>query len=57
MKVMKDVPSSFQHIITNVEAYETWKNNMNNHMTTSGHFYYIIMNKHEQYQIIFIPSA
>jgi hypothetical protein len=22
---MKDVPSSSQHIITKVEAYETWK--------------------------------
>jgi hypothetical protein len=30
---------------------------MNNHMTSSEHFYYIIMNKHEQYRVIFIPSA
>jgi hypothetical protein len=33
------------------------ENNMNNHMTSLGYFYYIIMNKHEQYQITFIPSA
>jgi hypothetical protein len=30
---------------------------MNNHITSSEHFYYIIMNKHEQYRITFIPSA
>jgi hypothetical protein len=53
---MKDVPSSSQHIIMKVEAYEM-ENNMNNHMTSSAHFYYIIMNKHEQYQVIFVPSA
>jgi hypothetical protein len=33
------------------------ENNMNNHMLLSKYFYYIIMNKHEQYQITFIPSA
>jgi hypothetical protein len=32
-------------------------NNMNNNMTLSEHFYYFIINKHEQYQITFIPSA
>jgi hypothetical protein len=29
---------------------------MNNYMTLSEHFYYLPMNKHEQYQITFIPS-
>jgi hypothetical protein len=33
------------------------ENSMNNHMTSSGYFYNIIMNKHEQYRITFIPSA
>jgi hypothetical protein len=33
------------------------ENNMNNHMTSSEHFYYIIMNKREQYQVTFIPLA
>jgi hypothetical protein len=32
-------------------------NNMNNYMTLSEHFYYLIMNKHELYRITFIPSA
>ena len=53
---MKDMPSSSQHVIMKVEAYEM-ENNMNNHMTSSEHFYYIIMNKHEQYQVTFVPSA
>jgi hypothetical protein len=39
-----------------VEAYEM-ENNMNNHMTSSTHFYYIIINKHEQYQVTLVPSA
>jgi hypothetical protein len=30
---------------------------MNNYITLAEHFYYLIMNKHEQYQITFIPSA
>jgi hypothetical protein len=30
---------------------------MNNYMTSLGYFYYLIMNKHEQYRITFIPSA
>jgi hypothetical protein len=30
---------------------------MDNHMTSLGYFYYIIMNKHEKYRITFIPSA
>jgi hypothetical protein len=33
------------------------ENNMNNHMTSSEHFYYIIKNKLEQYRVTFIPSA
>jgi hypothetical protein len=53
---MKDMPSSSQHVIMKVEGYEM-ENNMNNHMTSLEHFYYIIMNKHEQYQFTFIPSA
>jgi peptidase E len=32
-------------------------NNMNNYITLSEHFHYLIMNKHEPYQITFIPSA
>jgi hypothetical protein len=40
-----------------VEAHETWKNNMDNHMTSLRYFYYIIMNKYELYQITFVPSA
>jgi hypothetical protein len=30
---------------------------MNDHMTSLEYFYYIIMNKHEQYWITFIPSS
>jgi hypothetical protein len=33
------------------------ESNMNNHMTLLGYFYYIIMNKHKEYQITFVPSA
>jgi hypothetical protein len=33
------------------------ENNMNNHMTLSEHFYYLLMNKHEQYRVTFVPSA
>jgi hypothetical protein len=32
-------------------------NNMNNHMPLSEYLYYMILNKHEQYRITFIPSA
>jgi hypothetical protein len=32
-------------------------NNMNNQMTPLEHFYYIIMNKREQYRVTFIPLA
>jgi hypothetical protein len=53
---MKDVPSSSQHIIMKVEVYKM-ENNMDNYMISSEHFYYIIMNKHEQYQVTFVPSA
>jgi hypothetical protein len=30
---------------------------MNNQMISLKYFYYIIMNKYEQYRITFIPSA
>jgi hypothetical protein len=30
---------------------------MDNHATLLEYFYYIIMNKHEQYRITFIPSV
>jgi hypothetical protein len=33
------------------------ENNMNNHMTSSEYFYYIIMNEYELYRVTFIPSA
>jgi hypothetical protein len=33
------------------------ENNMDNHMTSLGYFYNIIVNKYEQYRITFIPSA
>jgi hypothetical protein len=33
------------------------ENNMDNHMTSLGYFYYIIMNKDEQYRITFVLSA
>jgi hypothetical protein len=33
------------------------ESNMNNHMTSLGYFYYIIMNKHKEYPIRFVPLA
>jgi hypothetical protein len=33
------------------------KDNMNNHTTLLKHLYYIIMNKHKEYSITFVPSA
>jgi hypothetical protein len=33
------------------------RNNMNDHITLFICRFYIIMNKHEQYQITFVPSA
>jgi hypothetical protein len=43
-KVMKDEPSSTQYTM---ESRIIWHiKNMNNHMISFRHFYYIIMNKH-----------
>jgi hypothetical protein len=33
------------------------KSNMNNRMTLLEYFYYIILNKHKEYSITFVPSA
>jgi hypothetical protein len=45
---MKDIPSSLQCILMEVEAYENMRNNMNNHITSCISLYYLVMNKYEQ---------
>jgi hypothetical protein len=41
---MKDIPSSLQHTIMKRESYKM-KDNMNNYVSLSDHFYFIIMEK------------